>query len=52
MSAALRKHMQAKSCFQFKSLNTDLMDELKALTMEAARLYAKPFAMAPRKKSK
>lgn len=32
ISDALRKRMQGKSCFNFKKVDTDLFDELKALT--------------------
>jgi hypothetical protein len=32
ISPALKKHMQGKSCFNFKSVNEDLFQELENLT--------------------
>ena len=42
ISPALKKRIQGKSCFNFKTLDPGLLDELRKLTAEAARLYAKP----------
>ena len=47
ISPALKARMQGKSCFNFKNLDADLLEELRCLTAEAARLYAKPFKMKP-----
>jgi|GEM_PF-256100 len=39
MSDALKKRMQGKSCFNFKSIETDLIDELAALTKSSYQYY-------------
>jgi hypothetical protein len=39
VSPALKKRMQGKSCFNFKTGDPVLFEELEALTGEAARLY-------------
>jgi hypothetical protein len=43
ISADLRRHMQGKSCFNFRSLEPALLAELGPLTAAAARAYARPF---------
>lgn len=43
ISPALARRMQGKSCFNFKSADPVLFDELEALTAEGARLYREPF---------
>jgi hypothetical protein len=48
ISPALRKRMQGKSCFNFKVADEALFEELAALTLEAAALYAVPFATEQR----
>lgn len=45
LSDPLRKRMQGKSCFNFRTEDPILFDELAALTAASARLYAgAPFA--------
>jgi hypothetical protein len=39
ISPALRKRMQGKSCFNFKSVETDLIDELASLTKSGYQFY-------------
>ena len=39
MSPALKKHMQGKSCFNFKTSDAELFSELAALTDAAYRFY-------------
>lgn len=34
ISPELKEHMQGKSCFNFKTLDSDLFEELKQLTNE------------------
>jgi hypothetical protein len=46
LSPALKKRMQGKACFNFKTLDPGLMDELERLTAEGARLWAKPMTLA------
>jgi hypothetical protein len=41
----LRKRMQGKSCFNFKTEDPALFAQLEALIQEAARVYAKPFRL-------
>ena len=48
ISPALTKRMQGKACFNFKAVDEALFEELAALTMEAARLYATPWEMPGR----
>lgn len=45
ISPALRKRMQGKSCFNFKTADEALFEELAALTKEAAEIYATPFTL-------
>jgi hypothetical protein len=40
---ALRKWMQGKSCFNFRSLDAALLDDLRSLTEKSARAYAQHF---------
>jgi hypothetical protein len=42
ISPALKKRMQGKSCFNFKTADPALFEELAALTAEGARLYSTP----------
>lgn len=39
ISGALRKRMQGKSCFNFKSIDTPLLDELATLTAAGLDFY-------------
>ena len=43
VSPGLAKRMQGKSCFNFKTPDPALFDELERLTAEGARLYEAPF---------
>ena len=40
MSPELRKHMQGKSCFNFKEVDKELFAELKALTKDGAAKFS------------
>lgn len=42
---ALKKRMQGKSCFNFRTEDPELFDQLEALIREAAAVYAKPFRL-------
>lgn len=42
-SPALKRRMQGKSCFNFKTADPALLDELERLTAAAAAFYAAPF---------
>lgn len=48
ISPALKKRMQGKSCFNFKTADAALFKELAALTAEAASLYSTPWTMPGR----
>jgi hypothetical protein len=39
ISPELKKHMQGKSCFNFKKVEPDLFKELEALTFEGAEKF-------------
>lgn len=39
ISPALKKHMQGKSCFNFKKVEPDLFKELETLTFEGAEKF-------------
>jgi hypothetical protein len=39
ISPELKKHMQGKSCFNFKKVDTALFEELAALTREGAEKF-------------
>ena len=39
ISPELKKHMQGKSCFNFKKIETPLFDELAQLTKQAFKRY-------------
>ena len=41
MSPALKKHMQGKSCFNFKKVEPGLFDELKKLTRKGSERFQK-----------
>jgi hypothetical protein len=41
VSPALKKHMQGKSCFNFKTVEPALFDELAALTRKGAERFRK-----------
>jgi hypothetical protein len=41
ISPDLKKHMQGKSCFNFKNVEPDLFKELAALTFEGAEKFKK-----------
>jgi hypothetical protein len=43
ISPALKKRMQGKACFNFSAPDPILWKELAKLTMNAAKIYAKPF---------
>jgi hypothetical protein len=44
ISPALRKHMQGKSCFNFKKPEPDLFDELSELTRRGTERYVREYA--------
>lgn len=48
LSPALRRRMQGKSCFNFKTVEPALLDELERLTAAAAQRYAAPFELKRR----
>ena len=41
ISPELKKHMQGKSCFNFRKMEPDLFDELKDLTQKGAEKFNK-----------
>ena len=41
ISPELKKHMQGKSCFNFKKVEADLFDELAALTRKGVERFKK-----------
>ncbi len=43
MSPDLKKRMQGKSCFNFKTPDPVLFEELAALTRRCAKAFEKPF---------
>lgn len=45
ISPELARRMQGKSCFNFKTTDPALFDELEALTAEGARLYRQPLVV-------
>ena len=47
VSADLRKHMQGKSCFNFKKIEPELFDALEQLTADCAAAYAEPVVAKP-----
>ena len=47
VSADLRKRMQGKSCFNFKTVEPELFDELEQLTAKCAAAYAEPVVAKP-----
>src|SRR5574340_356925 len=44
LSPALKRHMQGKSCFNFKKVEAGLFQELQDLTRRAAECFRKEFA--------
>ena len=48
ISPALKKRMQGKSCFNFKTADPALFAELAALTAAGAEAYSKPIVMPTR----
>ncbi|MGB3738042.1 MAG: hypothetical protein WA948_01690 [Pontixanthobacter sp.] len=47
VSADLRKHMQGKSCFNFKKVEPELFNALERLIAECAIAYAEPVVAKP-----
>ena len=47
VAPALAKRMQGKTCFNFKQPEPELFEELRALTLRGAELYAEPFEPTP-----
>ena len=47
LSPDLEKHMQGKSCFNFKRVEPALFAALERLTAECAEAYAEPVEAAP-----
>jgi hypothetical protein len=45
LSPELRKRMQGKACFNFKSLDRELFDELERLTRKGAEAWARPMTL-------
>ena len=45
---ALKKRMQGLSCFNFKTADPDLFDELERLTAAGAALYSRPIEITRR----